>query len=319
MSCIDLGRREIYFGDTYDDFIPLPESSHQDNLTLPSFIPGIAKGLRISLPQRPNAIYAISLSKIVGCGGNVVIDSLDVLREKLGLPFGARLALVGTAKDCILEALWKVSDTDHSWEKIARLGFDFVVGLSYSVWDEQPRLDQIRNQDRNLQIHDRFANLGVPSIPFLYPFDDSDYRAVFKWLGDRPDINKVAILAQYYKKPHQFRQLLRNMRAIQDGAKRPLEFVVVGAAKQNKIAALMNEFAATVITWKPFQAALHGLRTTENLHHPPGDILRLGMSREELVTHNIERYFGRCEELRQAGSKRRRLGKELPDGKNKVA
>jgi hypothetical protein len=319
VSCIDTSRREIYFGDTHDEFIPVPESSHQDKLILPPFIPGIVSGLRISLPNRPNAIYAVSLSAIIGSSGKILISSMDELRKRLGLPSDARLVLVGTAKDCVLEALWKVSDVDKTWEKIAKLGFEFIVGFSFSIWDEQPRWDQIRNQERNLQIHDRFANLGVASIPFLYPFDESDYRAVFEWLRERPDINKVAVLAQYYKKQYQFQQLIRNMRAIQAGAGRPLEFVVVGVAKQSKIAAIMSEFTATVITWKPFQSALHGLRTTENLHHPSDDVLRLGMGRKELISQNLERYFRRCEELRQSGSKNRQLMKEGSSGKDKVA
>jgi hypothetical protein len=140
------------------------------------------------------------------------------------------------------------------------------------------------------------ANLGVPSIPFLFPFDECDYQATFEWLNQRPDINKVAVLAQYYKTPNQFAQFLKNMRKLQAGADKQLHFLVVGVARPHRITAILDEFDATIVTWKPFQAATAGLRTIENLGHPEDDELRFGISRGELAGRNIGRFQHYCEE-----------------------
>lgn len=296
-SCIDTARRGLFFDELHSRLHSIPHSSFQDRLALPPFIPGVKGGLQLS-GVGPNTLFAVSYKEVLGRGGDLVVNTLDELKRRMGLPEDARVALIGTARDKQLEALWHMAKPHRVWERIASIGFEFVTSSTFSVWDESPRFDQIRNQERNLLTHDILANLGVPSIPFLFPFDESDYRATFEWLGERPDINKIAVLAQYYKRRHQFVQLLRNMRKLQAGAGRPLEFLVVGAAHLNKITAVLSEFNATVVTWKPFQAATAGLRTTETLYHPADDILRLGMSREELAGYNIERYRRRCEELR---------------------
>jgi hypothetical protein len=297
VSCIDVERRGLFFDELHGRLHPIPRSSFQNKITLPPFIAGVKGGLQLS-GVGANTLFAVSYKEILGQSGDLVVSTLDELKRRMGLPDDTRVALIGTAKDYQLEPMWHVAKPRRVWERIAAMGFDFVTSCTFSVWDESPRFDQIRNQERNLLTHDILANMGVPSIPFLFPFDESDYRAAFEWLSERPDIHKIAILAQYYRRRHQFVQLLKNMRKLQEGAGRPLEFLVVGAASLGKISAVLNEFNATIVTWKPFLAAMAGLRTTENLHHPKDDVLRLDMSHEELARYNIERYRQRCEELR---------------------
>jgi hypothetical protein len=297
VSCIDIERRGLFFDELHGRLHPIPRSSFQDKITLPPFIPGVKGGLQLS-GVGANTLFAVSYKEVLGQSGDLVVSTLDELKRRMGLPDDARVALIGTAKDYQLEALWHIARPHGVWERIAAMGFEFVTSCTFSVWDESPRFDQIRNQERNLLTHDILANMGVPSIPFLFPFDESDYRAAFEWLNERPDIHKIAILAHYYRRRHHFVQLLRNMCKLQEGAGRSLEFLVVGAATLGKIAAVLSEFDATILVWKPFQAATAGLRTTENLHHPKDEVLRFGMSREELAVYNIGRYRRRCEELR---------------------
>ena len=171
--------------------------------------------------------------------------------------------------------------------------------MTYSVFDEQPRTDQIYNQDRNFVTHDYFVNLGTPSIPFFYPYNDEDYREAFAWLQERPDINKIAILAQFYRTEKQFAQLLQNMRILQEGAGRPIEFLVVGVGTYRKIASIISEFAATIVSAKPFHKAISGFRTLADLSHPEQDEFRHSLSYAELAVHNVEQYLGCCEKLRE--------------------
>lgn len=296
-SCLDVERRGPFYDELHARLIPIPSSSHQERIDLPPFIPAIKGGLNLS-GFSPHTLFAVTFKEVLGRGGCLAVDNLEELRRRMGLPQGARVALVGIAQDDLMEALWHAARPGRVWERIATMGFEFVTSCTFSVWDETPRFDQIRNQERNLQTHDLLANLGAPTIPFLFPFDDSDYRAAWEWLAERPDINKVAVLARYYRSRHQFAEFIKNMRKLQSGAGRSLKFLVVGAAKLNKLRQIFGEFDASVVTGKPFQAALGGMRTTENLHHPADDLLRHRMSREELVTQNIERYRRRCEELR---------------------
>src|SRR5437763_6551543 len=184
VGCIDPIRRDRFLTDTYDRVIPVPSSSHQDKINLPSFIPGITSGLRLR-NCKETSLFAVSLGEIIGARGNLLVKTIDDVKHRLGLPAETRIALVGTGKDSRLEALWKISDSQKIWEQISQVGFEWVSSLTYSVWDDMPRTDQIRNQDRNLQTHDLFANLGVPCIPFLFPFNEKDYVAAGEWLRER--------------------------------------------------------------------------------------------------------------------------------------
>jgi len=297
VGCLGAKRRGFYFGDTHEKFVPIPSSSHQHRITLPAFIPSIRDGLRVTWPEiLPSSLFAVSLGKIINQSGNLAFETIDHLRKQFNLPKLAKIALIGTSKDYKLEALWKISDREKIWERIAHFGFEFVTSSTYSVWDKHPRADQIRNQDRNFQTHDILANLGAPTIPFFFPVAESDYRAVFEWLQDRSDIDKVAVLAQFYKSPYRFAQFLKNMRAIQNAAQRQLEFLVVGVGQKYKIEAIRREFKASIICSKPFQAALAGRIIKRNLEEEGPNLL---LPRKDLVIPNIEQYVRCCERIRQ--------------------
>lgn len=295
VGCIsDPDQFEPFFADTYDEFIPIPKSSYHDEIQLPPFIPGIkTSGLSLRSLSK-DLLFAVSYKDVIGKSGKVIVESVEEVRHKFKLPYKSRVALIGTTKDWHLEKIWQHSDTKAVWRKISEVGFDFVTSPTFSVWDESPRRDQIRNQDRNLRINDILCNLGVPSIPFVYPFDESDYESLSHWLEDRPDINKLAVLAHFYKSKGTFPQLLENMKRIEHDSKRKIEFLVVGVAAQYKIIKILSEFKASIISWKPFQSGVAGKRAGENLTYPKNDLLRFGFSREELAVMNIEKYANLC-------------------------
>ena len=299
VTCVNLERKQQRLDDLYSRMPPIPKESHQDKIVLPSFIAGITNALKELSYFPKRMLFAVSLATLLGEKGTILPDCADALRHKLRLPADARLALIGTAKDYKIERLWTSSEKTNVWRRIADFGFEFVTSLTYSVFDEQPRTDQIYNQDRNFVTHDYFANLGVPSIPFFYPYNDEDYREAFAWLRERPDIKKIAVLAQFYRTEKQFAQLLRNMRILQEGARRPIEFLVVGVGTYSKIASVLSEFAATIVSAKPFHKAISGFRTLSDLSHPEQDELRHSFSYAELAVHNVEQYFGCCENLRE--------------------
>jgi hypothetical protein len=298
ISCVDIERRQELFNDLYSQVIPIPASSHQTKINLPAFIPGVEEGMPGVPAFPPNSLFAVSLETFLRKRGTILFESADELREKLHLPSDARLALIGTGKDRRIERFWTTSDKHDVWRRIAEFGFEFVTSLTFSVYDEQPRADQIYNQDRNCLTHDLFARLHVPSIPFLYPYNEEDYSAVFTWLRERPDISKIAVLAQFYRSDRQFSQFLRNMRLIQDGAGRSVQFLVVGVALRHRIEAIMRDFDASIVSVKPFQAALHGEMILDDLKASTAGEQELSQSRPKLVVQNVTTFTSICEEMR---------------------
>jgi hypothetical protein len=290
-GCTDPLRRDEGFSDTYDRAEPIPRSSHQERIQLPSFIPGVKSGLELDLCNHM-PLWAVSLGDIIGVNGDLLVESVDEIKRRCHLPQEAKLVLICTAKDAQLHALWKVSYKKESWKRLAEMGFEWVTSLSFSVWDEHPRTDQIISQDKNFLTHDYFANLCIPCIPFVYPFDDWDYRAFGEWMEERPDIDKLAVLARFYSTDAHFAQFRRNMRKIQEYARRPIKFLVVSAAKRSKVVSVMREFDATIVNWKPFHEALAGNICDDNLEYKFDPA-----AREELAFISFERHLRYCDTL----------------------
>jgi Domain of unknown function (DUF4417) len=297
-GCIEPSQREKAFSDTYDR-TPVPYlTSHQRTIKLPTFIPEVKTGLNLENCKEIE-VFAISLGNIVGTKGNMLVNSVEVLRKRYQLPKTCKIVLIGTAKDEKLQKLWANSDRLKVWEHIANMGFDFITGFSFSVWDEDPRTDQIVNQDRNFLTHDYFANLGVPTIPFVFSYNDDDYESFGKWMMQRPDLNTVAIFASSYSKEKNFLQLLVNMRKFQLYAKRKLKFLVIGASTKEKIRKLMSEFDVCIVASKPFQAAKSGEICTDELKYEKHEEL----TRDELAQINFRKNLSYCNSFKKLTKK----------------
>lgn len=302
VPCINTERRQQLCDDLYMRMPPIPNDSNQDHIALPPFIPCITDGMPEVPDFAPNALFAVSLKTLIKNKGDLICNSIEALRKRLKLPSDAKLALIGTAKDWKIERLWTISDKYEIWQRLAEFGFEFATSLTYSIFDEHPRANQIYNQDRNFITHDFLANLGVPTIPFLYPYDDEDYKHMFEWLSNRPDINKVAVLAQFYRF-NKFRQFFTNMIKIQDGVKRPLEFLVVGITKPEQINSIMTRFNATIVSSQPFYKALFGCHILDDLSFSKENgALPYRFSRSELALNNIEQYSRFCRDVKNRSS-----------------
>jgi hypothetical protein len=306
-SCIIPERREKAFSDTYDR-TPVPYlTSYQRLIKLPSFIPEVKTGLNLENCKEIE-VFAVSLGNITGTKGNILVNSVELLRKRYKLPKDCKVILIGTAKDEKLQKLWANSDRLKVWEHIANMGFDFITGFSFSVWDEDPRTDQIVNQDRNFLTQDYFANLGVPTIPFVFPYNNDDYESFGKWMLERRDINIVAIFASSYRKETNFTQLLANMRKMQIHAKRRLKFLVIGASTKEKITKLMSEFDVCIIASKPFQAAKSGEICTDDLKYEKHQEL----TRDELVQINFKKVLAYCNSFKKLTKRTKlKINKEI--------
>jgi len=249
-------------------------------------------------------IFAVTLKNIVSRNGLLLINSIAELRRRLGLQENCKIILVCTAKDELLQRLWLNSDKNRIWEQIANLGFWWVTSFSFSVWDDDPRVDQIVNQDRNFLTHDYLVELGVPTIPFVFPYNDEDYESFGKWMASRRDIRIVAIFASNYQSERQYQQLLANMRKIQAYADRELKFLVVGACTKAKITHIMSEFKACIVASKPWQAAKSGEVCGDDLSYfgraDPKYIGYYEKSRDELALVNMKRHLRFCDSFRKA-------------------
>ena len=306
IGCYDLSRIKAYYDELQRDRTGKTiEPSHHERLRLPAFIPMIKDGLSLSAAPLKEALYGVSLGTLLKDCGDLRFDSPEKLRRFLGLNSRARLSLICTAADWRIERFWKVSESRQVWRRIASLNFEFVTSATFSVWSKQPRSDQIYNQDRNFVTYDYLSALGIPSVPFTFFYTGSelDYQNVINWLKDRPDLRKVAILAQLRRSKIKFDKVLEYMRSMGSDVGRPLDFVVVGVATAEKIDRIFREFkTATIVTHQPFMKAMRsGEQTLEDLTHVKNGT----KSRGVLAVRNIKRFYEYCTS--------RAKGSNLPD------
>lgn len=296
IGCFDPGLQQLYLADLGPP-PPPPEADGAPSLRpqgLPPFMPVATEGLRRRPPFTGDLLFGVSLSVLVEPEGYLHFTSPEALRRGLRLAPEARVALLGTAPDRILERFWGVSERRDVWRRIAGLGLEFATGMTFSVWEGFPRFDQIFNQERNLRTCDLLAAEGVPSVPFLFWGDEGDRRHLLSWLRERKEVRVVGALAQFRQRAA-FDGFLTEVLRFEEDLGRKLHFLLVGAATAWKLELAFHRLGSvTVATTQPIMKAIRGLETQPDLSHAKGP---WQVSREELAARNVERYRQTCARL----------------------
>lgn len=289
IGCHD-GKRIDAFYQYLQSLRPLPQrASRHRKLSFPSFVPVLESGMpkEITLPRE--RLYGISFKTVIDSYGNFHYRNAETLRHAVRLPSSARLALFLSATDKVIERAWKFSEQRDLWKRLTDFRFEFVTGGTFSVYDEDPRSDQIFNQDRNFRTYDLFTNLGVPCIPFLFfnPSSDRDYQAALNWLRKREDVLKLAVLAHCYRSDSAFRRMLTQTRTLVNNVGRHLQLMFVGVAKLERVIQILTEYPdAAFVTSQPIVKARAGERTMPSLEH----IEAKEESKASLILENIKQF-----------------------------
>lgn len=303
IGCYDSERIKQYYNYLHSqEEIESPLARH-NSLTLPSFIPVLISGMPRGIELPPDRLYGVYLKTLLNDNGSPRYATPGSLRKGLQLPPEARLALFQTATDKLIEKAWILSEVRYLWERIFSLNFEFVTSTTYSVYEDNPRSDQIYNQERNFRTNDIFCSLGVPCIPFLFfnPQSERDYDSIIKWLHTRRDVTKVAVLAHSYKQQTAFDRMVSHLKTIVRDIERPLEFVLVGAATRDKLQRLMLEFPNTTFaTTQPVFKGTYGQRILPDLR--PDEICVTDVSKAQLVVENIEQFDRAIDTMKTTGN-----------------
>lgn len=296
IGCFDPQLQRAYLADlagTPSSPATRPLASLQPE-SLPPFLPVATEGLR-GWPAFPgDLLFGVSLSVLLEPEGYLHFPSPEALRHGLRLPPEARVALLGTAPDRVLERFWAISERSDVWRRIGRLGLEFSTGMTFSVWEGFPRFDQLFNQERNLYTYARLAGEGVPAVPFLFWADAHDRRHALSWIGEHGEVQVVGALAQFRQRAA-FAGFLSELRRFEGDLGRPLHFLLVGAATAWKLKLAFSRLrSVTVATTQPIMKAIRGFETQPDLTHRTGP---WPTSREELAASNVERYRAFCARL----------------------
>lgn len=289
------------FGQRKGEFVfdlygwPEPRARFRPIPKLPVFVPQITTAGLKSIPPYPEQLdtFAVSLTTVFTPHGKLRWIDPASLRRALRLPPTSKLLLVGCTSDALLEKIWRRSKQDHIWERLAGLGLEAATGFSFSVWDVQPRFDQIMNQRRNELSCLYLAERGIPSIPILFWYERYDYREMLRWLRGNPTLRTIGIHAQFIRKGRRFEMLWRDMERLRNDLKSDPHFVLIGIGDRRRIGRLVSNFSCTIVAAAPFALATRaGIAIGPDLVRGQRPERRL--TREELVAANIRQYLSFC-------------------------
>ena len=144
-------------------------------------------------------------------------------------------------RDTRLEQLWFRSDADLIWTRIRRLGFEFVTGATFSIFEQHSRNGQLFNAERNMLSVDLLAQAGIPVVPVFCETLEEDLAFAAHWLEERPSLSVVAGLAQGWQTDKEFYRFLSRMKFLKAQVARPLHFLIIGCSSVVRIWTLFQE------------------------------------------------------------------------------
>jgi len=310
IGCLDAKKQSDLYADLHGWRLTTPQKLDAE-IIIPPFIPEVQRGLRKPIFPKRETLFGVSLSTILETKGYVRYKSAEHLRAQLRLPSDARLMLIGTASDYSLEEFWRRSESKSLWTRIASLRFELATSFTYSVWEKNPRFDQIYNQERNFVTHDYLISHGIPSVPFLFFHDNRDYESVVSWLQRRRDVHTVALLAQFYEKQAAFRELIKDMSALRHDSGRDLGFVVVGPSSTERIHEVLSQSSNTsIVTHQPIMKALLGQRVLPDLSTV---VAPRSTERSLIAVENMENYHRYCAKFSRRPRKPQIATKSIED------
>jgi hypothetical protein len=265
IGCLDTERQIRAYMNLLWTF-PLQPNKPLRTPRLPAFIPELLRGMPADCELPDDVLYAVSLSSLLDEYGRLRFNDPALLRRALRLPWNARLLLLGTGDDETLEAFWRRSEEDDYWTVIQRLRFSAATTFTFSIWGNDPRFDQQYNQRRNEATFEILNGLGIPTTPFFFCSAPEDYSRAARWLEKRPEIDTLAVLAQFYRKCNEVEHLLEDAQRLPALVGRSFRQIVVGVATREKIdcaRAILED--PIIVTSQPIMKAVKGRQANELL------------------------------------------------------
>ncbi len=171
----------------FDDVIAKPSKK----IDLPLYIPSITVGSRSLLQGTGIKFFAVSLRDVVS---PVRLSMAIDIRARLGLEPDSKLLLMNYAEDALIEKIWPIRM--QIFPELAKLGFDLVTSINYSIWLDQPHPERLINTKRNLLTYSELQSFGMNTIPHIYWSGKKDLERWAVWLNNNPSVWCIAINLQ---------------------------------------------------------------------------------------------------------------------------
>ena len=183
---------------------PRPVEHHQAN-SLPLHLPVLVQAYadQIDIPW-----VALHAGRVFGVTGRAPTPKhRRPLRGVYRLAPKTKLALEFYVEDRVLEGFW--ANRRFIVDALSELGFDLILGPSFSVWYDHSRFEQLVQQRRAFIAYHEFLEAGLPAIPDVgWSLFEPDGRRWAGWINSQPRLRAVSLFCDG-RKVHASRRALR--------------------------------------------------------------------------------------------------------------
>lgn len=196
---------------------------------LPAYIPYIYHGNRRTVPLSLPAV-ALPLRRFYRRDGTIAFANRAEIETTFGLSPHTRIVLVGSGRDKLIEAWWRLSETRAIIIAALReLGVALVTGPNYSIFTDEVRYNNLYNMKRIGIAWQEIVAGGVPGAYHLNARTPHDYRRLAHFIAAREEISEVAFefktgAAWLQRRPFHLAELVQLANRIG----RSLHFIMIG-------------------------------------------------------------------------------------------
>ncbi len=225
----------------------------QPAFCLSGFFPQLLNGLEVTGAHRRLPDAAVAINKVLTPRGRVSRRARPdpfrphTFRAQWGLSDLTRLICMGNYKDPWLEKLWATTRAEGDlWRTVRILGFDFATSLNFSIYLDDPRLEQLVNVKRTwltVEAMQRTSSLiPIPHLQWATPHDLDRQLAFVQAQG----FHTVTVNLQMAR-TRTWQTLIAGVPAIRDRAPE-LRFLFSGTAGLRRLARLAELFPGAAFT-----------------------------------------------------------------------
>lgn len=133
-------------------------------------------------------------------------------------------------KDPLLERIY---NDPRLVKELAHAGYDLITAASFSIWEPRPRLHQLHNLMRSLELFVALQQEGAIAVPRLDWVIPHDVHRSISWLTENPSIEMVSIDAMTSRSSG-WPQLLQGLEQLDSGTNRRLRYLINGPSTANR-------------------------------------------------------------------------------------
>lgn len=212
---------------------------------LPPFMPTIRHGSKGLLKSFNPEYIAVSLGDVIS--HKKLITAKDI-RQRFGVDKYTKIVLLNYAEDALIERIWTIRKDIFS--QLAKLDFDLVTSINYSIWFSQPHAERLINMKRSLITFEELQKLGIPTLPHIYWTGKTDLKRWANWLNSNAEVWCVAVNLQTERDSRSGRwdQALSDLRYLVSLLDRDIHFFISGASTLERCLQLKEAFPKLTIT-----------------------------------------------------------------------